>query len=50
MVMNEIFKNIPPIVFEGKDSDNPLAFKFYDADRVILGKPMREHLPFAMAW
>ena len=44
------FENIPVIRYEGADSKNPLAFKFYDADRVILGKPMREHLPFAMAW
>ncbi len=48
--MNEIFKNIPTIKYEGAESKNPLAFKFYNADKVILGKPMREHLPFAMAW
>jgi len=48
--MSEIFSNIPVIKYEGKDSKNPLAFKYYDADRVILGKPMKEHLPFAMAW
>ena len=48
--MGEIFKNIPKIEYEGKNSTNPLAFKHYDANRVILGKPMREHLPFAMAW
>ena len=46
----EIFKGIPAIRYEGADSKNPLAFKFYDADRVILGKKMSEHLPFAMAW
>ena len=45
-----IFESIPVIPFEGPGSRNPLAFKFYDPDRVILGKPMREHLPFAMAW
>ena len=44
------FSNIPAIRYEGPKSRNPLAFKFYDADRVIMGKPMREHLPFAMAW
>ena len=38
--MSEIFKNIPVIPFEGPASSNPLAFKYYDADRVILGKPM----------
>ena len=48
--MSEIFKNIPKIEYEGKNSTNPLAFKYYDANRVILGKTMREHLPFAMAW
>lgn len=44
------FENTPQIKYEGKDSKNPLAFKYYDADRVILGKKMSEHLPFAMAW
>ena len=48
--MSEIFKNIPKIIYEGASSQNPLAFKFYDEDRVILGKKMKEHLPFAMAW
>ena len=45
-----IFPEIPKIPYEGPKSKNPLAFRFYDANRVILGKPMREHLPFAMAW
>jgi xylose isomerase len=44
------FDSIPKIKYEGPDSKNPLAFKYYDPDRVIMGKPMREHLPFAMAW
>lgn len=44
------FENIPKIVFEGKDSKNPFAFKYYDAEKVIMGKKMKEHLPFAMAW
>ena len=44
------FDNIPTIKYEGAESKNPLAFKFYDADRVVLGKKMSEHLPFAMAW
>ena len=46
----EIFKNIPTIKYEGPESKNPLAFKFYDSERVVLGKKMSEHLPFAMAW
>ena len=48
--MSEFFPNIPEIKFEGKDSTNPLSFKYYDPKRVILGKTMEEHLPFAMAW
>lgn len=48
--MSEIFKTIGKIKYEGADSKNPLAFHFYDADKIVLGKPMKEHLPFAMAW
>ena len=48
--MNNYFAEIPKIKYEGKNSTNPLAFKFYDPERVILGKTMKEHLPFAMAW
>ena len=48
--MSEIFANVPVIKYEGPESKNPLSFKYYDADRVILGKKMSEHLPFAMAW
>jgi len=48
--MSEIFEGLSKVKFEGKESTNPFAFKYYDADRVILGKPMKEHLPFAMAW
>ncbi len=47
--MNEIFVNIPVVKYEGAESKNPLAFKLYDADRVVLGKKMSDHLPFAMA-
>jgi len=46
----DIFPNLPKVSYEGPQSKNPLAFKFYDADRKIMGKAMREHLPFAMAW
>ncbi len=46
----EYFKGIGKIPFEGKDSDNPLAFKFYDENKVILGKTMKEHLRFGIAY
>ena len=48
--MSEIFSNIPVIKYEGAKSTNPFAFKFYDPERIVLGKKMSEHLPFAMAW
>ncbi len=48
--MSEIFKGINAVKYEGSKSANPLAFKYYDANRVIMGKKMSEHLPFAMAW
>jgi len=48
--MSEFFPNVPQVKFEGRDSKNPYSFKYYDADRVIMGKKMSEHLPFAMAW
>ena len=46
----EYFKNIGKIKFEGKNSDNPLAFKFYDPEKKINGKTMKEHLRFATAY
>ncbi len=48
--MSTYFDRIPTIRYEGADTSNPLAFRYYDADHVILGKKMSEHLPFAMAW
>ncbi len=45
-----MFENIPYIKYEGANTKNNLAFKFYDPERIVLGKPMKEHLPFAMAW
>ena len=48
--MPEVFANLPKVAYEGPASQNPLAFQFYDSQRKILGKTMKEHLPFAMAW
>ncbi|MCB2100325.1 MAG: xylose isomerase, partial [Rhodobacterales bacterium] len=44
------FASIPPIAYEGPDSDNPLAFRWYDPDRVVLGRRMEDHLRFAIAY
>jgi len=46
----EFFKNIGKIKYEGKESTNGLAFKYYDAEKIIAGKPMKEHLRFAMSY
>ncbi len=39
-----------PIAYEGPDSKNPLAFKHYDADAVVAGKSMRDHMRFAVCY
>jgi xylose isomerase len=46
----EYFPGISKISYEGPDSDNPLAFKYYDEDRVVAGKTMKEHFRFAVAY
>ena len=50
MANKEYFPEIGKIKFEGTGSYNPLAFRYYDAERIVLGKPMKEWLKFAMAW
>ncbi|MDR0511906.1 MAG: xylose isomerase [Treponema sp.] len=46
----EYFPGIPKIKYEGPKSKNPLSFKYYDADKVIGGKSMKEHLKFSIAY
>ena len=46
----EYFKSIGEIKFEGKESDNPLAFKYYNPEQIVAGKTMREHFKFAIAY
>ncbi|REE01569.1 xylose isomerase [Marinoscillum furvescens] len=46
----EYFKGIGKIAFEGKESDNPLAFKYYDENKVVAGKTMKDHFKFAVAY
>ncbi len=50
MATKEYFPGIGKIKFEGTESYNPLAFRYYDAERVVLGKKMKDWLKFAMAW
>ena len=48
--MTTYFSEINPVAFEGKDSLNPLAFKWYDKNHMVLGKSMAEHLRFAACY
>jgi xylose isomerase len=47
---NEYFKGIGQVKYEGTGSDNPLAFRWYDENRVVAGKPMKDYLKFACAY
>jgi xylose isomerase len=46
----EYFPGLKKVKFEGKDSKNPFAFHYYDENKVIMGKTMKDWLRFAMAW
>src|SRR6185312_14791808 len=46
----EYFKEIGQVKYEGLESDNPLAFRWYDENKMIAGKTMKEHLRFACAY
>lgn len=46
----EYFKGIGQIKYEGPESDNPLAYRWYDENRVVAGKTLKEHLRFAVAY
>jgi xylose isomerase len=46
----EYFPGIDQIQYEGAESDNPLAYKFYDAHQVVSGKSMKDHFRFAVAY
>jgi xylose isomerase len=46
----EYFKNIQQIKFEGIETDNPLAFRWYDENKMVAGKSLKDHLRFACAY
>lgn len=50
MTNKEFFPTVPAIKFEGPKTNNPLAFRYYDPERVVMGRTMRDHLRFAMAY
>lgn len=46
----EYFEGIPQIKYEGPESDNPFAFRWYDENRMVAGKRMKDHFRFAAAY
>lgn len=48
--MAEYFKEVGQIMYEGGNSDNPLAFRYYNPEEVVAGKKMKDHLRFAVAY
>jgi len=46
----DFFKGIDKAIYEGPDSTNPIAFRHYNADEMVMGKTMRDHLRFAAAY
>ncbi|MCY7299614.1 MAG: xylose isomerase [Ilumatobacteraceae bacterium] len=48
--MSEFFDTVGAIRYEGPGSDNPMAFRWYDADRVVAGRTMAEHLRFGVCY
>lgn len=44
------FNNIPTVQYEGPKTKNMFAFRHYNPDEIVLGKPMKDHLHFALAY
>ena len=44
------FEGLEPLTYEGPESTNPLAFRHYNPDEVVMGKRLEDHLRFAVAW
>ncbi len=47
---NTVFSSLPTVPYEGPDSTSELAYRWYDAGKVVLGKPLKDHLRFAVAY
>jgi xylose isomerase len=48
--MTKYFETIAPVKFAGTESNNPLAYRYYDPNRLVLGKTMQEHLRLAVCY
>jgi xylose isomerase len=44
------FADLPQVRFAGEGSGDPLSWRYYDKDRIVLGKRMEDHLRWAMAY
>jgi xylose isomerase len=49
-VNKTIFSDLPSVQFAGTESNDEFSYRWYDAERVVLGKPLREHMRFAVAY
>jgi len=49
-VSQTVFSEFPTVKYAGSSSDDEFAYRFYDPDKVVLGKPLKEHLRFAVAY
>jgi xylose isomerase len=49
-VQHTVFSDFATVRYEGEASENPLAYRYYDADRIVIGKRLEEHLRFAVAY
>jgi len=45
-----ILGHLPAVRFEGESSESSYSYRYYDANRIILGMPLREHPRFAVAY
>ncbi|MBE7213274.1 MAG: xylose isomerase, partial [Gluconacetobacter diazotrophicus] len=50
MAMAAMFSEFETVRYEGPESDSPLAYRWYDPTREVLGRPLRDHLRFAVAY
>ncbi len=49
-MQHTVFSDFATVRYEGEASKNPLAYRYYDADQIVMGKRLEEHLRFAVAY
>ena len=45
-----LFSEMPAVRYEGLNTTNPMAYRHYDAEKIVLGKPLKDHLRFSVAY